>query len=202
MRLASLSRRPAAAEKATAPGEADGPGARGAPRGARTTPETGRPDAEAPEPAAAERTPPPDAQAARAADPAGRGADRPAPAREGGGGERAAAAGGGAPSAETGPAREAMRRSYAAAVLAAIARERRYPDAARRTGQEGVAEIVVTLGRDGRLASARLARSSGHARLDSAALGAARAVGRYPEAPEALPGERFRFAVPLRFELR
>lgn len=47
-----------------------------------------------------------------------------------------------------------------------------YPEAARRRGETGTAVVRFVVGVDGRVESAQLLRSSGHARLDDAALDA------------------------------
>ncbi len=57
-----------------------------------------------------------------------------------------------------------------------------YPTASRRLGEEGVVIVHVTIGRDGRVVSATLARSSGSARLDEAAVAHALARWRFTPA--------------------
>jgi len=49
-----------------------------------------------------------------------------------------------------------------------------YPPASRRLGEEGAVVLRVELDESGRVAAARVATSSGHARLDEAALAAVR----------------------------
>lgn len=130
------------------------------------------------------------------------------------------AAGGAAPSAGSPEARDranaaptpaaglseadrlSLMRAYGAEVQAAIARERRYPTRSQARREEGVARLTVTIDRRGRLVGSSVSTSSGHARLDDAAIAAARAVGSYPEPPSALAGERFVFTIPIRFAMR
>jgi protein TonB len=57
-----------------------------------------------------------------------------------------------------------------------------YPAASRRLGEEGVVIIHVRIGRDGRVLAATLAQSSGHPRLDAAALAHASATWRFTPA--------------------
>jgi len=57
-----------------------------------------------------------------------------------------------------------------------------YPTASRRLGEEGVVIVHVIIGRDGRVVSATLARSSGSARLDEAAVAHAMARWRFTPA--------------------
>lgn len=63
-----------------------------------------------------------------------------------------------------------------------------YPEAARARGIEGEVRILVVLAADGSADDVRIARSSGHAILDNAAIKAAFAAGRLAEAgPRELP---------------
>jgi protein TonB len=72
-----------------------------------------------------------------------------------------------------------------------------YPDLSRRRGEEGKVVIEVFLKQDGRVASARVARSSTHALLDQAALDAVR--GWRLDAPAAGSARLF---IPITFKLR
>jgi protein TonB len=51
-----------------------------------------------------------------------------------------------------------------------------YPAASRRRGETGRVLVRVQIGADGRVHDVRVARSSGHARLDESALSAVRAA--------------------------
>ena len=70
-----------------------------------------------------------------------------------------------------------------------------YPPEAAASGIEGEVILLLTLAADGRLTNAEIARSSGHAVLDQAALDAARRVGR-------LPGNPRQTLFPVSFRLR
>jgi periplasmic protein TonB len=105
-----------------------------------------------------------------------------------------------AASLKTPRAAQALAAEHAAAVRAAIARAQRYPARALARGQRGTAFLRIAIDRDGRLEGAALARSSGVAALDDAALTAARNVGRFPAAPDDLPGTRFSFEVGVVFD--
>jgi protein TonB len=89
-----------------------------------------------------------------------------------------------------------------AAVRAELVGTQRIVERARARAGDAAGElrIEVTISRDGRLEDARIVRSSGAALVDAAALRAARAVRRYPAAPDALPGARFVFQTWLRFD--
>jgi protein TonB len=121
-----------------------------------------------------------------------------APAASGAAGTAALPAASGVPAAEA----AALTRELATAVRAAIARAQRYPAQARNRGITGTSVIRVTIGRDGGLRNVALVRSSGSDLLDAAAVASARAVGRYPAAPDDLPGESFTFEAGLVFDLR
>lgn len=60
--------------------------------------------------------------------------------------------------------------SYMAKLRAWLARNMRYPASARSSGLEGAALVRFTIDENGRVLSASLARSSGHAVLDTAAV--------------------------------
>jgi len=70
-----------------------------------------------------------------------------------------------------------------------------YPPEAVRRGLEGEVILLLTLREGGRLASAEIARSSGHALLDQAALDAAKRIG-------ALPGNARQTLFPVSFRLQ
>ncbi len=75
-----------------------------------------------------------------------------------------------------------------------------YPRLSVRRGEQGTVVIAARLSARGRVASARVARSSGHARLDAAALAAVRKARFRParRAGKPVPG---RVRVPIRFVL-
>lgn len=76
-----------------------------------------------------------------------------------------------------------------------------YPVASRRNREQGVVILDVTLGEDGRVAEISVMRSSGHDRLDRAAL---TAVRRWRWTPSVVEGKttRVRGLVRVPFELR
>jgi len=69
-----------------------------------------------------------------------------------------------------------------------------YPQEAIRRGMEGEVVLLLMLDASGRVESAEIARSSGHALLDGAALDAARRMG-------ALPGNPRQTLFPVSFHL-
>lgn len=78
---------------------------------------------------------------------------------------------------------------------AALSKHLFYPPEAVTRGLEGEVVLLLTLTESGQLASAEIARSSGHALLDQAALEAARSIG-------ALPGSPRQTLFPVNFRLQ
>ena len=78
---------------------------------------------------------------------------------------------------------------------AALSKHLFYPPEAVALGLEGEVILLLSLGERGQLVSAAIARSSGHALLDQAALDAARHIG-------ALPGNPRQTLFPVSFRLQ
>lgn len=78
---------------------------------------------------------------------------------------------------------------------AALARHLLYPPEAVAQGLEGEVILLLILNSAGQIESAEIARSSGHALLDRAALAAARQIG-------ALPGNPRQTLLPISFRLQ
>ncbi|WP_192249722.1 TonB family protein [Mesorhizobium silamurunense] len=87
-----------------------------------------------------------------------------------------------------------------ASLAAWIRRHTRYPSAARSRKAEGSPNVTFTVDASGRVVSARLARSSGDADLDRAALGALQ--GASVPVPPAELGARVTRTAPFAFSLR
>ena len=92
--------------------------------------------------------------------------------------------------------------SYFARVQAHLLRHRVYPPEARASGITGVASVVFSLGRDGSVLSATLARGSGHAVLDQAAVAMVRRAAPFPPIPAEIAVSRLEMGAPVRFDLR
>ncbi|MFP4327088.1 MAG: energy transducer TonB, partial [Paracoccaceae bacterium] len=116
-------------------------------------------------------------------------------------GEGEAGAAGSGRRAETATLSQSQRQSLTARwggqVRAAIERRKRYPGNAR--GASGTVVIRITVGRDGSLRDLALARSSGSAALDDAALRAVKSARRFPPAPEGLTDPTYSFNLPMNF---
>lgn len=92
-------------------------------------------------------------------------------------------------------------RQFRLALAGEARRFRSYPEAARRAGLSGTAEVRVAVAAGGAARSAELVRSSGHAALDAAALEMlGKAAPRAP-LPESLRGQSFAVLLPVVFEV-
>ncbi|MDP1652652.1 MAG: TonB family protein [Rhodocyclaceae bacterium] len=105
-----------------------------------------------------------------------------------------------APAAAHGPDAAGLRQ-YRLALAGEARRFRRYPDAARREGITGTAEVRVTVAAAGAARHAELAHSSGHAVLDAAALDMLRQATARALLPESLRGQDFAVLLPVVFEV-
>lgn len=88
--------------------------------------------------------------------------------------------------------------SYEARLLAHIQKFRRYPAAARRMGDQGVAHLRVRIDRGGHVVSAQLLRGSGFPALDRGALDTLRRADPLPAVPADRP-DPFEMVVPVEF---
>lgn len=92
--------------------------------------------------------------------------------------------------------------SYQAKLVAHLRRYRSYPDAARRRQLQGTASVSFTINGSGRVVSASLARSTGHAILDREAIAMVRRASPFPAIPSALGKSRVTVHAPVRFDIR
>ena len=88
--------------------------------------------------------------------------------------------------------------AYRPLVLAALAREKRYPLFARQRGLEGIVEIAFTIHPDGRVSEPEVISSSRQPVLDQAALGMVKRLGSLPPPPEPSP---LRFPARIQYRL-
>jgi periplasmic protein TonB len=95
-----------------------------------------------------------------------------------------------------------LARNWRSQLVAALLRNKRYPEAARSRGEQGVAQVFFSLDRQGRLLESRLVRSSGAASLDEEALALLRRAQPFPAPPSDWPGEHVDLNVPIRFNLK
>lgn len=90
---------------------------------------------------------------------------------------------------------------YIDRLAAAIERERDYPIAARRRGEQGRTTLNIVIATNGRLISAEVVGSSGYDALDKAALGMVRRAALPPLTP-GLGAESASFTIPIVFAVR
>lgn len=91
-------------------------------------------------------------------------------------------------------------RQYRLALAGEARRFRSYPETARRAGMAGTAEVRISVSA-GPQRQTELARSSGHAILDTAALEMLRAAAARTTLPESLRGQEFAVLLPVVFEV-
>ena len=107
-----------------------------------------------------------------------------------------------APVAARAPVAAAPSPSYAAQLMRALERHRRYPDEARWRRAEGVALLRFRMSRDGTVTGFRIERSTGDAALDQAVQTMIQNASPLPAPPDDLPGNPVELTVPVRFTLR
>ena len=91
---------------------------------------------------------------------------------------------------------------YATILLAWLERHKKYPHAARTRRQEGVARLMIAIGRNGEVLEGRIEQSTGHPLLDRATLDMLARAEPLPPLPPAIAGERFDVVVPVHFVFR
>ncbi|UWQ47917.1 energy transducer TonB [Leisingera aquaemixtae] len=120
-------------------------------------------------------------------------------------GQRSAGSGGGAQAGQGGSAAAAtpqagqeakLQAVWGARIRARIERRKRFPAGASGSG---VAVVRITVSRSGQLLEYRIAKSSGSAAFDQAALQAVARAGTFPAAPKKLGLSQLTFTLPMRF---
>ncbi|MDR7123954.1 TonB family protein [Pseudotabrizicola sp. 4114] len=120
--------------------------------------------------------------------------------------QKAAGTGGGAQAGQGGEAQAAtlsaarindLQSSWGASVRARVERRKRYPSAAR--GASGTVTVRLTVSRAGALTGVGIAKSSGNAALDEAAISAVRQAGKFAAAPKGLTDASYSFTLPMKF---
>lgn len=92
-------------------------------------------------------------------------------------------------------------KSYLAEVRRRLEKHKTYPWMARRQHREGVVVLNFAIGKEGEITDYKVARSSGHEVLDSAAAEALQKVGQFPPLPRVLGRSQLNIQVPLAFRL-
>jgi len=89
---------------------------------------------------------------------------------------------------------------YLSAVLARLQLAKRFPEKARARGDEGRAVVRLSIHRNGALGQSRIARSSGSALLDQAALDTVRRAAPFPPLPVEIVGAALVLNAPINFK--
>ncbi|PTE14940.1 TonB family protein [Pseudogemmobacter blasticus] len=119
---------------------------------------------------------------------------------------KAAGTGGGAASGAAGKAADAgagaasetdLKTAWGGKIRSRIEARKSTPRSA--AGATGTVKVQLVVARSGKLLSASVVASSGHAALDQAALAAVRAAGRFPAAPKGLAKDSYSFTLPMRY---
>ena len=105
-----------------------------------------------------------------------------------------------APPSAPAPAPALISADWQSTLASWIRARTRYPEEARRLGQQGGVVISLTVGRDGQVLLASLARHSGSEALDQSALDMFRAT-RVPAFPPEMPQAQVTISVPVRYRL-
>ncbi len=138
--------------------------------------------------------PAPKKPAKKAAPSAGQAAQR---ASGSGNGAQAGAGGASAAATLSKSAVNNLRASWGASIRTRVERRKTYPSAAR--GASGTVTVRLAVSRAGQLQAVSVAKSSGNAALDQAALNAVKAARSFPAAPKGLTESSYSFNLPMRF---
>jgi protein TonB len=83
-----------------------------------------------------------------------------------------------------------------------IERNKSYPPAAQARGETGMVQFAFSIDRQGRVLASQVVVSSGHAALDQESLATVRRAQPFPPAPADMPGGKFDFTMPMKFNIR
>ena len=91
---------------------------------------------------------------------------------------------------------------YFAAVMAALERQKHYPEAARLRQEQGTVLIDFAIDRAGRVLSTRIRHGSGSASLDGAAEAMVHRADPLPAPPTSYPATQLELVLPVTFSLQ
>jgi protein TonB len=101
----------------------------------------------------------------------------------------------------SGPADPDALESYKVQLAAYAAKYKRYPATALESHWEGIAEVKLTIGADGRIRDVAIANSSGHEVLDKVAIDMVRKAAPLTEIRPALRNREFSINLPIVFNI-
>ena len=100
------------------------------------------------------------------------------------------------------PVNVEQKQHYLAALAARIDRRKFYPQISRRRGEEGTVVVSFVIDKRGGLNDMAVVESSGHRRLDQAALKTLKRVSPFKPIPDVLRRDNWPIRVPIEFLLR
>jgi protein TonB len=104
------------------------------------------------------------------------------------------------PSAATNVAR--VRARWERALINHLNHYKRYPDAARNRGSQGVVVVAFTIDRSGQVIASQVARSSGSPPLDEEGLAVLKRASPLPAPPEQMAGAALELTLPIQFRIK
>jgi periplasmic protein TonB len=107
-----------------------------------------------------------------------------------------------APTPGTSDVPASIRVSWQKAVISHLNRFKRYPDAARARGIQGIVKVEFTIDREGRVLDSHVAQSSGSPTLDAEALATLQRANPLPAPPAKAAETTFYLVLPIHFRIR
>jgi protein TonB len=107
-----------------------------------------------------------------------------------------------APAPGTSAIPAAIQASWQRALISHLNRFKRYPEAARVRGIQGVVKVEFTIDREGRIVASHVAQSSGSSALDAEALATLRRAAPLPAPPVKAADATFYLVLPIHFRIR
>ena len=95
-----------------------------------------------------------------------------------------------------------LSRDYRSTLLRLIERHKYYPLRARRNGMEGKTTVSFTVSGNGVISGIGISQSSGKTLLDQAAIQTIKRVGQAPPLPEDIGRSKWKFVVPITYNIR
>ncbi|WGR90701.1 energy transducer TonB (plasmid) [Bradyrhizobium sp. ISRA443] len=87
-------------------------------------------------------------------------------------------------------------------ILAAIERNKRYPEAARSRHEQGITQVRFMLDRKGLVSDAQVTQSSGSSALDGEAIALLQRAQPFPAPPDTFAGQSVAVKLPIRFTVK
>lgn len=98
------------------------------------------------------------------------------------------------------PSDEAM--TWSKALMNHLSRHRRYPAAARQSGQQGKVQVRFRIDRKGQVLSAQVIKASRSSSLDAEAVAMLKRASPLPEPPDEVGGETIELVIPVEFTIK